>query len=542
MHRCLRIQDVVEVVFGYLEPQFPRAGVIPQTWKELARLGRTCKDFHNPALDCLWRSATLGNLLRCLPPDLCVVDEVSAGGLWGKIYSLRFLRPVQSNDWERVKIYAPRVQKLYTITNDKLSAVFPTLNQCLPENLLCNLQSLVWWYSDDFQYIQLFLGPRLTSLEIEAPIESDSDLALFSALAPKCPRLKKLRVGSRKMQDTEVGPEAEAVSLFVRGLQSIESVSVHLLDQEALEHIRTLPTLKWLTLDTFPAGPMLSSIEDPRLPAPFAALASLRLCYAVIETTTRFLSHCGILPLTSFSATVPELQTTAALHNLVATVASTVLPTTLTAFNVHNHGRHDYFVGVQSPTDHLVLSDSLRLLFSYVNLTSVTITSPGSFDLDNDTVLAMTRAWPCIEVHLQSVFPVLPPRATLECLRYFLHSPVLRTLAIMVDCAVAPVRNDDSGSGTIAASSHPLVELDLSFSPLSRSTVGVDTLAQFISNIFPALRGVHTSWDIGDTESYTLYQQVLRYRPYWRQVDAVIRGDPISPEDFWGEEEPDESE
>ncbi|KAJ7776188.1 hypothetical protein B0H16DRAFT_1712566 [Mycena metata] len=545
MHRCLRIQDVVEVIFSYLEPRLPSPGVIPQTWEELARLARTCKDFHNPALDCLWRSATLGNLLRCLPPDLCVVDELSTGGLWGETYSLRFIRPIQSNDWERVKIYAPRVQKLYALTNDNLSAIFPTLSQCLPQALFCNLQSFVWWYPHSFQYIQLFLGPHLTSLEIGTPIKTDSDLALFSTLAPKCPRLKNLRVASRKMQETEVGPEAEAISLFVQGLQSIESVSVHLLDQVALGHVRTLPTLKSLTLDTLPAGLTFSSVDDPTLPAPFVALASLRLYYTDIKSTTRFLSDCGTLPLTLFSVTVPALQTKTALHDLVSTVASTVLPTTLTAFNVHNHGQYDFFVGVQSPTDHCVLGDSLHLLLSFVNLTSVTITSPGSFDLDNDTVIAMTRAWPRIEVlHLCSVFPVQPPRATLECLPYFLHSLMLRTLAITVDCSAVPVRSDDSGSGSIAAtvSSHPLVELDLSFSPLSPSTAGAVNLAQFISEIFPALRGVRTAWDIGDTESYALYQQVLRYRPYWRQVDAAVRGDPIPSANFWSAEEPDETE
>lgn len=44
---------------------------------DLAIVARTCVAFHSPALDYLWRSATLINLLRCLPSDLVVVEELA---------------------------------------------------------------------------------------------------------------------------------------------------------------------------------------------------------------------------------------------------------------------------------------------------------------------------------------------------------------------------------------------------------------------------------------------------------------------------------
>jgi hypothetical protein len=44
--------------------------------QDLAVLARMCSTFHIPALDHLWRSSDLVNLLRCMPTDVWVVNEV----------------------------------------------------------------------------------------------------------------------------------------------------------------------------------------------------------------------------------------------------------------------------------------------------------------------------------------------------------------------------------------------------------------------------------------------------------------------------------
>ena len=64
MHRCLRIQDVLSIIFQCLSKA------------SLAQLARTCTTFRDPALNILWRTQyTLLPLLRCLPQDSWAIQD-----------------------------------------------------------------------------------------------------------------------------------------------------------------------------------------------------------------------------------------------------------------------------------------------------------------------------------------------------------------------------------------------------------------------------------------------------------------------------------
>jgi hypothetical protein len=80
MHRCLRIQELLALIFSHLDltEHSGRQSYNSRqpTLQDLAVLARTCCTFHGPALDHLWRSSALVNLLRCMPADLWMVDEV----------------------------------------------------------------------------------------------------------------------------------------------------------------------------------------------------------------------------------------------------------------------------------------------------------------------------------------------------------------------------------------------------------------------------------------------------------------------------------
>lgn len=423
----------------------------------------------------------------------------------------RLLRPIRLTDWERVWVYAPRVKKLYCIDDEKLSAIFPALALGLPDNLLCNLRNLVWWYpQDDFQYIRLFLTPGLTHLYLGAHAESDSALSVFSTLALKCPRLKDIHINSSFKTEQTVGdPETQVVSLFIQELHHIESIYVHVLDAKAVEHLARLSTLKSLILDAVPAGLTFPPINETDI---FPALRALRLRRIAVEPTTRFLSLCHELQLVSFNVSIFALYTTAEMHSLLAAISSHISHSSLTSLAVgHYHGRQD-------PTCHLMNSHSIRQLLCFVNLTSLSIKASGGFDFDNATVFAMAHAWPLVETLLLSVvFPVQHPRATLECLRYFTHCPKLRMLEITVDCPAAPPAEH---AITTSASQCTLIQLNVGFSTISAPPVSI---ARFISDVFPSLQEIRTCWDFVDTDSYQLYQQRNRFRPRWQEVDSEIR-------------------
>jgi hypothetical protein len=86
MHHCLRIQEIVGLWCSHLE-EFESttalqsySTIVGKSWKrpalnDLAVVARTCRAFHGPALDALWRSSALVNLLRCMPSDLYRCEE-----------------------------------------------------------------------------------------------------------------------------------------------------------------------------------------------------------------------------------------------------------------------------------------------------------------------------------------------------------------------------------------------------------------------------------------------------------------------------------
>jgi hypothetical protein len=72
MHRCFLVPELVQLVCD----EFLEDGV--QARRTLIALALTCRLFHEPALDLLWRRvASLGPLVKCMPSDLWKVRRES---------------------------------------------------------------------------------------------------------------------------------------------------------------------------------------------------------------------------------------------------------------------------------------------------------------------------------------------------------------------------------------------------------------------------------------------------------------------------------
>ncbi|KAJ7204232.1 hypothetical protein C8J57DRAFT_1407356, partial [Mycena rebaudengoi] len=255
MHHCLRIQEIVGLWCSHLEESSTisleaYSTIAGESWKrpalkDLAVVARTCRAFHGPALDALWRSTALVNLLRCMPSDLS----------WNVTCDM---------DWDRVLIYAPRVHHLFSNSYDcDLSKVLP-VSACLPPRLFPHLQRLHWGHSDnDFRYIHLFLGPGITELSFTT-VAIRSNLSAVSVA------------------------EIKAVSVFLRSLTCVETISVDTYLPVANRHSLRLGILP--TLSAFNAGPDIRAL---------AVLRRLYLARAEIGVTTRFLGWCKEMPLKS---------------------------------------------------------------------------------------------------------------------------------------------------------------------------------------------------------------------------------------------------
>ncbi|KAJ7042316.1 hypothetical protein C8F04DRAFT_1176472 [Mycena alexandri] len=175
--------------------------------QELAVLARTCTGFRDIALDALWRYQDgILNLIWCMPADLWETVEGGApqgGGPARRILvrqnsnlNEHRLKPAQQpmraiilSDWDRALKYSYRIKALTSTTSVEYAwdspggidmiGVFQILRHGAPaEYLLPNLTDLTWRHAraDTFRFIDLFLGPHITSLTIREDNSRDQDI------------------------------------------------------------------------------------------------------------------------------------------------------------------------------------------------------------------------------------------------------------------------------------------------------------------------------------------------------------------------------
>ncbi|KAJ7190374.1 hypothetical protein GGX14DRAFT_605953, partial [Mycena pura] len=503
-----QIPELVSLVCSHLEvlPQLQsvRFGARPA---DLAVLARTSTVFSSHALRLVWKSVALINLLRCLPSDCFHLTTTGVGYM--KKYTMEPLRPLRASDWERVPVYAQHVKHLLTDPDfADLSHVFPSVSRWL-SNMLPNLQGLHWLHQEhDFQYIDCFLAPQLTTIVI--PPTSHAALCLLSNLALRCPQLKALTLFPRGASDLR--PLAvSAVSQCVRSLHSIETLIADMVDQLALEHLSRLSSLRYLRL-----GEVLPTLTAlPRHVAPFSSLQKLYF-RSEIKSPTWFLEWCNKLPLVEFTAECTAFSTPDEVHRLFSAAPAGISHLLLTEFDFGDDYRS---LDSSDSASHLIRPQSLRSLFCFVNLKSVSVLSAVGIDLDDTTVTDMARSWPYIErLELQSYFGNTAPRATLQCLEAFpKYCPHLTKLCITFDATVIPTSQAD-------LSLQCLQVLDVEASPIST----ILPVAQFLTRIFPTLRAISTlqdSLDGNEDWEEEVGPQALQYDLLWQDVVSLLSAD-----------------
>ncbi|KAJ7190036.1 hypothetical protein GGX14DRAFT_53999, partial [Mycena pura] len=268
-------------------------------------------------------------------------------------------------------------------------------------------------------------------------------------------------------------------------------------DPLALEHLSRLSSVRHLRLGGVP--PTISAL--PRDKALFPSLQKLYF-FSRIESPTRFLEWCNKLPLVKFEFQCPEFSTPDAVHHLFSAASHGISHSSLMKFTFTDFDNSDSW----SFPNHLIRPQSLRSLFCFVNLTSMSVLSAVGIDLDDSTVTDMARSWPyieCLQLRSYLCYPV--PRATLQCLEAFpAYCPHLTTLCLTLDATVIP-------TSTAEISLPCLQELAVEASPISTSL----PVAQFITRIFPSLRNI-------STQDKDFRLGAKQYSRLWRDVVSLL--------------------
>ncbi|KAJ7608658.1 hypothetical protein FB45DRAFT_876930 [Roridomyces roridus] len=196
-------------------------------------MARTCRTFSEPALDVLWGSARLTNLLCCLPAD--VWKSTPRG--------LKLLRTIESSDLERMRFYAPRIKHLIGEESINHRAFFPIFGTV---DLFCNVQTLQWSRAgDDFNNFHRLLRSKLKTLSLEFRY-FDRNEVLWPALNVHHSELKDVHI---LLKNAPFGDEDfTGVYKFLHCLQGIENLTIPGLDSERLHHLASLPTLSSLVI------------------------------------------------------------------------------------------------------------------------------------------------------------------------------------------------------------------------------------------------------------------------------------------------------
>ncbi|KAJ6602420.1 hypothetical protein DFH09DRAFT_899851 [Mycena vulgaris] len=203
--------------------------------RSLAALARTCRSFEGAALDLLWLEQTSLEplILFCMPLDLWVGNANVIG-----VTGLR--RPILSSDLTRFSYYSSRV-KIY---RQEIPCVFDHavihVLQSIISQSLCfpNIQVLQFGGSGrDFEWLPLFLGPHVNSIDLELVPTSTEDaclaLSIFPRLKSQYPYLQHASITFNDRVSWPIPTRVRCVSDAILGWTHLRTLKVGSLDGSA---------------------------------------------------------------------------------------------------------------------------------------------------------------------------------------------------------------------------------------------------------------------------------------------------------------------
>ncbi|KAG1742802.1 hypothetical protein EDB19DRAFT_596426 [Suillus lakei] len=231
MHRALLVSEVLSEIFAYVNESLSpwSAGKKPS----LEALARTCKAFHEPAMDLLWADLDgIRPLLGCAPRLHRLIYPSGSRLLtwdWSKD-----IEPLSEHETRQFLHNAARVRSLSVSCSDDLHlfSVLP-IETCMFPRLL-SLAFIVRRLQH--KYLHLFLSPTLRCCVISV-INPD-----LKSLATRCIALEHL---SLKIPEWERQSAADRTLLSdsIRLCKRLVTLSCLPLDWAAWKHLSNLPSL-----------------------------------------------------------------------------------------------------------------------------------------------------------------------------------------------------------------------------------------------------------------------------------------------------------
>ncbi|KAG1846073.1 hypothetical protein DFJ58DRAFT_501358 [Suillus subalutaceus] len=397
--RCIMIAELRWNIFDLVAPPDMPVSDAEGTWvfldmrKTLLALALTCKSFTEPALDLLWRHlGGLEPLIKCLPQSLWKQDGEK----------LEFQSSITLDDWSIFCKYNHRVRSLLNQCHERYSknticgAEIWRVLSCPPFSLplLPNLTSLTWAKASDqtFQYVRLFVTPKLTMLNISAAYYppftfGPSEQSIMLSIAKSCPSVSHLNFGWNRDEFTEsVGDTSTVLQLW----SQLTSVKTGIVSEAAILHLSNLPSLRVLKF-TLPSTLVSADTRKLLQRLVFCALQELDISCKNMVFLDAFLEKLTITPkVLSFTIT----------HGVGSARALPALISRLSNACAHNSLRQVRLsiTGQPANRDTSIDAAAFQPLFAF-NLRKFDFAVDGHcvVRMDDATLLQMAKAWPLLE-------------------------------------------------------------------------------------------------------------------------------------------------
>ncbi|KAH7906112.1 hypothetical protein BJ138DRAFT_670798 [Hygrophoropsis aurantiaca] len=407
MHRALLIYDILRHIFEYFAIYLDSSDDLQTPdHKLMAHLARTCRSFHEPAIDILWADLdSIHPLIQCLLSDgddwMCNLESDESRSC----KNMLLLR----HEFTFHK-YASRVRILrISMDMDTFQALVAFGASCRgvpgpqPATLCPHLIHLEWSEINPemLPHLHLFLSPSLLVLKLDLWRIGNTDLRALSSLSTFCPSVRTA-IFEGPFETDEL---SAAVSRAVCGWRDIRELRCGSLDQEVWEHLSATGRL---TSADFRLPPPLAeyitrtspSSSDAECTASRLFPEMLDICVScpTVSLATGFLDLLHHTP-RRFHLTAESTYacTAQAIHALFAALSVRALdsypPTHLKLYGSDQRRNSDRG-SLPPPVITLV---TLQPLLSFKGLRVLHIDSVGTFSLDDVALHALAAAWPNLE-------------------------------------------------------------------------------------------------------------------------------------------------
>ncbi|KAH9945538.1 hypothetical protein B0H21DRAFT_744843 [Amylocystis lapponica] len=454
MHRCFNVTEILRNIF---EQAF-EDGKSRCCRKAVWSLSVACRAFRTVGREVLWSELHgLESLIKCMPDDLWETDGNPFAGEPVGIPDVKepdtlisFARSPAPEDWVQFEYRAHFVKRFswHQCFMQIDAETFRKISLHRPRTvcLFPNLQELCWkeWREDVYDYVNLFIGPKITRLELGQAEVSEDIHSVLRSLGAKCPLLEELNIEKPYFIHRSYHQFAvPSVSICALNRLRVANIPYPITVHEVV-HLATLPALTEAQL-------MLNSTQDElcthlsavTIPL-FPAIRILRISFVSLESPTlsifNFINSTHLETVHLSSLEYPSANVVYKHLEVLSQHPCATRMTTLDLSFLWDCIRFSY--AGKYPADlpmRILKLDALSPLLTMARLQDLTIAS-YYLDFDDDALATLAAALP--QLHTLKLIPDYyagkVSRVTLAGLiPLFQHCRGLHTLRLALDARSA---------------------------------------------------------------------------------------------------------